>query len=308
MKRTYWQTLLAIPLMAVCLSACGENTVQPNKKTDDAANPTVPKPAATCQEFNTIEKQAIKSDAKSQYELAKLFEEGLCVAQSRISATYWYGNAATKDYADAKARREAILKTLEQSAGNGNADAQYDLAWMYEHGYGLELNYPKAFQWYEKAAQKGYIKAQYQLAELYTDDRRDEYDLTKAKDWYEAAAKQGDAKAQNKLSTIYYKGSGVAQDYGQARFWAEKSAAQGDSQGQVLLGWLYEKGYGVEQDYAKAKDWYEKSAMQGNPKAQDNLARMYAQGKGVPKDLKKAQYWSDKAMRQGDCDGGTECR
>ena len=308
MIHTKLRGLLAFSLMSICLSACGENAVQTNKKTADATNASASKSVAACQDFKTIETQAIKGDAKSQYELAKLFEEGICVAQSRISATYWYGNAAKKDYADAKARREAILSALEESAKKGDANAQYDLAWMYHHGYGLKFDYPKAIEWYERSAKQGQVQAQYTLGEIYSEDMRIEQDLAKAKHWFEAAAKQGNAEAQNKLSTMYYKGNGIGQDYGQARYWAEQSANQGNSQGQVLLGWLYEKGYGVEQDYAKARYWYEKSAMQGNQKAQDNLASIYYNGKGVPKDLKKAQYWSDKAMQQGDCGGGTGCR
>ncbi len=307
MKRKDWKALMAIPLMAVCLSACGENTVQPNKKTQETAGSPATGAGSVCKTFAACEPLAIKGDAQAQYELASMFHEGRGTAKSRISAIYWFGNSAQKGYADAGARREAILKDLEQSAGQGDAEAQCDLAWMYWHGYGLPRDNAKAVAWFEKSAGKGNIKAQYSLGEIYTDDRWVQQDLAKAARWFEEAAKQGDASAQNRLSTIYYLGKGVPQDYAKARYWAEKSAGQGNDEGQVLLGWLYEKGYSVPQDYAKAKDLYEKAALQGNQKGQDKLAVFYRLGKGTPKDPAKASYWADKAMQQGDCGSAGGC-
>ena len=125
MERINWKMLIAIPLMTVCVSACGENAVQPNKKNPGTVSASASDPA--CQTFSVCERQAIKGDAKSQYDLAAMFDEGRCVAKSRISATYWFGNAAEKGYADAKSRRESILQALEKSAGAGDASAQYDL-------------------------------------------------------------------------------------------------------------------------------------------------------------------------------------
>ena len=302
MERINWKMLIAIPLMTVCVSACGENAVQPNKKNPETVSASASDPA--CQTFSVCERQAIKGDAKSQYDLAAMFDEGRCVAKSRISAAYWFGNAAQKGYADAKSRRESILQALEKSAGAGDAGAQYDLGWMYYHGYGLRYDGTKAIDWFEKAARQGNVKAQYLLGEIHSEDRRFEQDTGKAKHWFEQAAEQGEAKAQNKLSTLYYKDK----DYTKARYWAEKSAGQGNDEGQVLLGWFYEKGYSVPQDYAKAKELYEKAAIQGNQKGQDRLAVCYRLGRGVPKDLEKAQYWSDKAMLQGDCGAEGGCR
>ncbi len=57
MKRINWHAVLAIPLMTVCLSACGENTVQPNKKSKkpSARQPLVnpQQPAKLFQHVNT---------------------------------------------------------------------------------------------------------------------------------------------------------------------------------------------------------------------------------------------------------------
>ncbi len=57
-----------------------------------------------------------------------MYDEGKCVLKSRVSAIYWFGNAAKQGYADAKSRRGSILLVLEKSAEEGDADAHMTLA------------------------------------------------------------------------------------------------------------------------------------------------------------------------------------
>ncbi len=53
-----------------------------------------------------------------------------------------------KDYATA-------LREWRPLAEQGDADAQYNLALMYDRGYGVPQDYVQARQWYEKAAAQG---------------------------------------------------------------------------------------------------------------------------------------------------------
>ena len=92
MKRKDWKALLAIPLMTVCLSACGENTVQDKKPQETAGSPATGA-GSVCKTFAACEPLAIKGDAQAQYELASMFHEGRGTAKSRISAIYWFGNS-----------------------------------------------------------------------------------------------------------------------------------------------------------------------------------------------------------------------
>ncbi len=48
-------------------------------------------------------------------------------------------------------------------ANSGDARAQSDIAGMYFNGWGVEVNYKKAFQWYEITSKNGNIYAQYKL-------------------------------------------------------------------------------------------------------------------------------------------------
>ena len=127
------------------------------------------------------------------------------------------------------------LEELLGKANQGDAEAQNNLGLMYDLGQGVEQDYKKAIEWYEKAAEQGYAKAQYNLG------------------------------------IIYHKGQGVEKDYVQAVMWYEKAAEQGDADAQYKLGLAYDTGFGVDYDESKAREWYEKAAEQGHEGAKDGL-------------------------------------
>ena len=89
---------------------------------------------------------------------------------------------ATGDYA-------TVLSLWRPLAEQGHAEAQYNLAGMYEYGEGVPQDYAEAVRWYRLAAEKG------------------------------------DAYAQNNLGVSYYNGEGVPQDYVQAHMWFSLSAS-----------------------------------------------------------------------------------
>ena len=92
---------------------------------------------------------------------------------------------------------EALLKTdpsraaaaCRRLAEQGVAAAQYNLALMYDNGYGVLQDYAEAVEWYRKAAEQGY------------------------------------AWAQNNLGGMYHEGHGVPQDYVQAYMWLNLAVA-----------------------------------------------------------------------------------
>ena len=116
---------------------------------------------------------------------------------------------------------------IQRLANQGDAEAQFNLGWMYYQGEGVRQDYAKAFEWYKKVAN------------------------------------QGDSNAQFVLGLLYYKGEGVRQDYAKAAQWFLKVANQGDSDAQAMLGVMYNKGKGVRQNVAIAKEWFGKSCDNG---------------------------------------------
>ena len=53
-----------------------------------------------------------------------------------------------------------------QAAEQGNAQAQFNLGWMYANGEGVRQDPVQAVQWYRKAAEQGLGNAQYNLRPL----------------------------------------------------------------------------------------------------------------------------------------------
>ncbi len=159
--------------------------------------------------------------------------------------------------------------------------------------------YAEAVKWYHKAAEQGDARAQYNLAYMYGNGKgvqKDDYEAVK---WLRKAAEQGDVSAQNNLGVMCEKGRGVQKDFFEAVKWLRKAAEQGNANAQKNLGIMYEKGRGVQKDNYEAVKWYHKSAEQGDARAQYNLAYMYGNGKGVQQDDYEAVKWYHKAAEYG---------
>lgn len=76
-------------------------------------------------------------------------------------------------------------------AESGNALAQYNLAFLYYEGYGIEQNLEKAVIWFNRSALAGYAPAQDTLAYLYNHGLGLPYDPLRAYVWYSIAADNG---------------------------------------------------------------------------------------------------------------------
>lgn len=55
------------------------------------------------------------------------------------------------------------LSTVRKDAVGGDAEAQYQLATMYERGDSVEKDYTKAYSWFWKSAKQGFFPARYEM-------------------------------------------------------------------------------------------------------------------------------------------------
>ena len=141
-------------------------------------------------------------------------------------------------------------KEFRSLAEQGFADAQYNLAWMYEHGEGVTQDYKKALK------------------------------------WYQLAVEQGDATAGHQLGVMHHYGWGVKTNYKEAlRFY--RLAAPQVVQSQYSLGVMYYQGQGVDQDIVIAYMWFYVAAENGNPRSKGNINVLAKEMK--PKQIAKAQ-------------------
>ncbi len=110
---------------------------------------------------------------------------------------------------------------------------------------------------YAPLAQQGDADAQFQLASMYDEGEGDIEDEQEALKWYRLAAEQGHAAAQAALGAAYGAGRGVRRDLAAAARWDRLAALQGHAQAQFNLAWLYRTGDGVTRDIQRAYQWFD---------------------------------------------------
>lgn len=93
--------------------------------------------------------------------------------------------------------------TLRPMAEGGNADAQYNIGWMYRNGYGLRTDDSKALDWWLQASEKGHVDASFSIGEMYSlGDGKISKDLNLAIDYYLRAALHGHEDAVSRLKLM----------------------------------------------------------------------------------------------------------
>lgn len=255
-----------------------------------------------------------QGDARAQFNLGVMYDNGQSVPRNYTEAAKWYRKAADQGVADAQFNLGVMyergkgapqdyaeaMKWYRKAADQGDASAQYNLGVMHDDGQGVPQNYTEAAKWYRKAADQGDASAQANLGALYFKGRGVLQDYVEAVKWRRKAAEQGNALAQAALGIMYDSGEGVAQDRIEASRWLRKAADQGYTLAQSALGYRYFSGEGVLQDYTEAAKWYRKAANQGVASAQFSLGTMYERGWGVPKDHVLSHMWFNLSAAQGD--------
>ena len=108
--------------------------------------------------------------AKADYQLGKLYRDGLGVTASEIESAKWY----------------------QKAAEGGYSRAQYRLGRLYLDGQGVQPDENLACEWFEKSAMQGYVKAQYILGVCYARGigLRKDYIMSHA--WLSLASQSGD--------------------------------------------------------------------------------------------------------------------
>jgi TPR repeat protein len=157
-------------------------------------------------------------------------------------------------------RYEEALHLLRPLAEAGDAEAQLNLAALYDIGGGVPKDRAQAAAWYRRAAELGHAQAAVNLAVMYEAGSGLPQDLTQAARWFRAAAERGHVRAQYYYAQMCEDGRGTPQDYAEAARWYRAAADQGELRAQFNLGVLYRKGLGVPRDDVQAYLWYDLAA------------------------------------------------
>jgi hypothetical protein len=143
------------------------------------------------------------------------------------------------------------FKEREAEAAKGDAEAQYNLGYMYEKGKGVPADKARAAEFYRKAAEQGVDKAEY------------------------------------KLGVLYASGAGVKKDSKEAITWLRKSADKGYTPAQYQLGKVF-AGRGDKGDREEAVRWLTKAQSNGFAAADSELAKVQGAGNASAEAEQKA--------------------
>lgn len=97
---------------------------------------------------------------------------------------------------------QSAFLQFTQLAEQDNPEAQYNLAFMYFGGEGIEQDDVKAAYWFEQAAKAGHAAAQDTLGYMYLNGRGLKKDRVRAYAWYSLAADNGIFLAKNVCKNI----------------------------------------------------------------------------------------------------------
>ena len=111
----------------------------------------------------------------------------------------------TQSHMDIETKNEAVA-VFRAGANRGNAGSMRDLGVSYNIGSGVQQDYAKAREWWEKAAEKGDATAMYNLGVLYENGHGVPQDYAKAREWYEKAAAKDSAEGMKALGVLYQNG------------------------------------------------------------------------------------------------------
>jgi len=134
--------------------------------------------------------------------------------------------------------------------------------------------YVTALELYETLAGQGNAEAQFQVGLMYEQGLGTDVDRQTAQRYYQQAAEQQSPQALDALGTLYLKGEGVIQNFKESLRLFQQAAAQGYPQAQHNLGVAYADGKGTFRDPVKAHMWFNLASANGYPQAAASRERL----------------------------------
>jgi TPR repeat protein len=182
---------------------------------------------------------------------------------------------------------------FSRAGENGNEWGWYNLGNAYYNGVGIEQDYEKAKEFYQKAYDlNGEVKgnAALQISEIYLHQK--EYEQANA--WLRKAGENGNEWGWYNLGNAYHNGLGVEQDYEKAKEFYQKAydlddGAKGESANRI--GEIYSK----LGQYSEANTWYQEAGKIGCDSGWYNLGNAYHVGIGVKQNYVRASIYYEKA-------------
>jgi TPR repeat protein len=190
---------------------------------------------------------------------------------------------------------ETALVAFKKAADKGNADAQYNLGFMYVSEQGVQRDYAEAMSWYKKSAAQGNVRAMVNLGRMYAKAQGVPQDYRKAISLYEEAAAKDYPDAMYSLGVIYQTGIGAKQNFKQALAYFQAAAELGNASSQYYLGLMYFKGQGVSENLVEAMKWFILAGDYNDAV----FYRRYAEKRMSKEEIAEAQKLADAWKKEG---------
>lgn len=169
---------------------------------------------------------AQRADFNKEYKKAEkyyLLTEKAENSQLSVLSSYYLGLLYKKKDANLLKHFQKSEAFLEKAAKKGLAQAQYELALLYDTGDKIEEDHSKAVYWMQKSAEQGFVDAEYAYA-IYIDRGYIEgMGMAQSLIYYERAANKGHQAAIKGLALIYKLGAeGIEPNEEKYLFWKNK--------------------------------------------------------------------------------------
>ena len=227
-------------------------------------------------------------------------EKGTLAFRDRNESTLVYNNAMQVDAPEKYYKRR--IGNLEKRAARGQIEDMVALGEAYCFGWGVEVNYKAAKDWFRKAAKKGDLSAKYYLAQMQLDDvesSQADIDIDSAILTLIAEIKKGRTCAAYPLAQYYERKSKSPLALRLARIYYRIAAENGMPLAQLAYGRFLLYGYGGMMDPWQSTYWIGKAADSDDPSAVCYLAYCYECGIGVAQDLMQAAFLYSRFVRDG---------
>jgi len=164
------------------------------------------------------------------------------------------------------------IKSIKNKLGSLLLASVLGLSFLSPASLQAKENYDSGiFDFQHKLAKNGNAQAQYKLANMYEKGRGVAKDLNKAKEWYNRSAAAKYTPAMHRLTYLEVRTKGFKAEH---KAWLTKltyDAKQGDGEAMFMLGEMYESGTGVKRNLKNAQKYYKSSSVKGNVDAENRL-------------------------------------
>jgi TonB family protein len=145
------------------------------------------------------------------------------------------------------------LKEWRALADRGDAEAEFWLGVMYEHGEGVAEQPMEAMNWYRKSAEQAYARAQYALGMIYAEGRGVLQHYIEAHMWLNLASANGEVDAPKQRDKLAEKMSPtqIAEAQRLAREWVPMPARVGNGVSAPVVVYKVDPNYSEEARRAK---------------------------------------------------------